>query len=287
MYSEEILDAAAELARKANQEESDYVGEDGLTRCGVCHERKQSRITLTLGGKPRERVVYVPCRCRRAYEEDVAREREKREDMARLKALRGASMLDVRLKDARFENAAETPDNAANYRALRRYAEKFSEMEEKKQGLLLMGDPGTGKTFAAACLVNRLLDEGVSCVMTSFVRLVSMMGVGDDIEGLLSRLTRVRLLVLDDLGAQRDTDYAMERVNDVIDRRYQAGKPMVITTNLKCKQLTDITCMRTWRVYDRVLECCAPLTFTGPSWRRAEASRRAKELTEVLHGAQR
>ena len=158
-------------------------------------------------------------------------------------------------------------------------------MLERNQGLLFYGDVGTGKTFAAACIANYLLAERTSVVMTSFVKLLnSMQSFKEDDEKLISRLNQAKLLIIDDLGAERGSDFTLEKVYNIIDSRYRARKPVILTTNLGLKEMKETTDIRYSRIYDRIFEVCYPMQFTGKSWRKAEAARRFDEMRDFLEG---
>ena len=78
-------------------------------------------------------------------------------------------------------------------------------------------------------------------------------------------------LLFDDLGAERSTDYALERVYDIVDERTRKKKPMIITTNLTLDEMKVETDIRYQRIYDRIFPVCYPINFTGPSWRKTSA----------------
>lgn len=81
-------------------------------------------------------------------------------------------MLDDKFKDISFDSLEETKFNAKNLRTCRRYAERFEEMVKENQGLLLWGNVGTGKSWAAAAIANYLLGKVVPVVMVSFVEII-------------------------------------------------------------------------------------------------------------------
>ena len=97
-------------------------------------------------------------------------------------------------------------------------------------------------------------------------------------------MNSAKLLIIDDLGAERSTDFALEKVYNIIDSRYRAGLPMILTTNLTLKEMKEATDIRYSRIYDRIFEVCYPMEFTGPSWRKVEASRRFEEMRQFLEG---
>jgi len=71
------------------------------------------------------------------------------------------------------------------------------------------------------------------------------------------------LLIIDDLGVERDTPYAMEQVFHLIDARYRSKKPMIITTNLTMQELENPDTREKQRIYSRVLERCTPVQVEG------------------------
>ena len=160
--------AAAE--RSNPKEASDYIGEDGLLMCGKCRTPKRHRMVVA----GEQITVPVMCECQKKAEE-AKRERERREkEMQVISRLRHNSLMDDKFRESTFETFRTKKDNARILKLCKRYATGFEEMMEKNQGLLLYGDVGTGKTFAAACIANYLLDRGVPVVMTSFVKILEL-----------------------------------------------------------------------------------------------------------------
>lgn len=103
----------------------------------------------------------------------------------------------------------------------------------------------------------------------------------EDKNNYISDLMRYPLLILDDVGMERQTEYAMEQVFNVIDARYRSGMPLIITTNLSLAELKAPKSRDHARIYDRILEMCQPVNF-GNQGRRADIARgkmrRAAEL---------
>lgn len=255
--------------------EGDYTDEAGLLRCGKCGQPKRSRIEV--GGE--EIIVPVWCDCM-----IKADEAEKKQSAAALAAMRSAelrrlSLMDSALSAASFDSADMSGDNARSIAMCRRYAEQFPQMRRDNRGLLLFGGIGTGKTYTAACIANALLEQGQAAVMTSLVKLVDS-GADD----LCSRMTAIDLLILDDLGAERTTDYALEKVYNVVDSRYRTGLPVIYTTNLTLEDLKHPPDIRMARIYDRVLERCFPVEFRGVSRRKTAARQGFEDMSELLGG---
>ena len=284
MESIKKIDVAGQIGREADGAAAgDYRGEDGLLYCGKCRTPKQFRLPAGLPGLS-GRLVPVACQCQKDAYAAAKQRREYDEQMRRIAELRNASLMEGRFQKSTFERFEETKENARVLKLCRRYVDRFDEMKMRNQGLLFLGEPGTGKTFAAACIANALLEKRVPLIMTSFVKLVSMLGYGrgEDEEDAIRRFQGAALLIVDDLGAERDTGYAAERVYNVLDSRYRAGKPMILTSNLTLAQMQTAADMRYRRIFDRVLETCYPVEFKGPSWRIAEAARRYDEMQAML-----
>lgn len=282
----------AQAQRAGQPENGDYYDSDGFLVCGKCHTRRQVEVNMpdlkAVPFDPKKKVrvkMPVSCRCRaeRRYQEEQMLQQDK--DMRAMEALKRQSLMDERLRDVSFDSFRKTNDNAYNLKLCLRYANHFDEMLAKNQGLLFYGGVGTGKTFAAACIANQLLNQRIPVIMTSFVKLLeSMQGFSEDDSALIARLNRAKLLIIDDLGAERSTDYALEKVYDIVDSRYRAKLPIILTTNLSMTELKESTDIRYTRIYDRIFEMCYPMQFKGQSWRKVEAARRFDAMKNFLEG---
>ena len=89
------------------------------------------------------------------------------------------------------------------------------------------------------------------------------------------------LLVIDDLGVERNTEYAMEQMFTVIDSRYRSKKPLIVTTNLKLEEIKNPPDLAHARIYDRILERCAPVLFSGKNFRE-EGARATKAAAKEI-----
>lgn len=271
------------IAKKPQMKAGDYIGEDGLLYCGKCHTRKEKELNWFGTGT---RTVGIMCSCESKALEARKEQEQKEEEMQRLRRARISSMMDETFRTATFDNYRKRDGNEKHLGIAQNYCKEFKSMYEKNQGLLFYGSVGTGKSYTAACIANYLLDHNTSVVMTSFVRILQeMQGFDREKEEAFSnRLNSVRLLIIDDLGAERSTDYALEKVYGIIDSRYRAKKPLILTTNLTLNQMQSVSDIRYERIYDRIFEMCYPLKFEGLSWRKREAAQRYEETRRLLEG---
>lgn len=271
------------IARKCNQSvkmnPGDTYDEDGLLVCGVCGKRKQSKLILRDG---ESMIVRAMCECEIKADEEA--ERRKRCE-CEIQKLRSVSLIHKKFRNASFDTYDENNYNAKNRRKCERYAKNFETMRKSNEGLLLWGDVGTGKSHTAACIANYLISQSIPAIMTSFVMLMAEFGFGAARESeLMSAIASTDLVILDDLGAERDTEYAQEKVYSIIETRYRSQKPLILTTNLSLTEMMNEEDTRYKRVYDRVFEMCHPIQFTGPSRRKTDAAKRFDNIERFLNG---
>ena len=98
----------------------------------------------------------------------------------------------------------------------------------------------------------------------------------------IDSIGRYDLLILDDLGVERNTSYAMEQMFQVVDRRYRSCKPLIVTTNLSLEQMKNAPDVEHSRIYGRILEYCAPILFSGKDMRKNNADTTKTTAREIL-----
>lgn len=258
--------------------EGDHIGEDGLVYCGKCGSRKQLRVKF--GDKTH--VVRCVCKCESKELEEKKRQEEYEEQMSRINRLKEASMMDKKYREVTFDKYEVREENKKVFEMAKKYADRFQNMYKKNQGLLLYGPVGTGKSFTAACIGNYLLDNAKPVIMTSFVKILQDIWENDREAEYITILNSASLLIVDDLGTERETDYALEKVYNIIDSRVRANKPMIITSNLELNDMMECEDIRKKRIYDRILECCYPMYVGGKSFRMMKAAQRFDEMKDFL-----
>lgn len=271
----DIIDTInARAARQYSEHEGDYRNEDGLLMCGNCHTQKECVLTKSDGTT---RTVHCACDCSVTQNKREAEEKRKRDRMQYLDSMRRTGFPDAEMREWTFAKSDHTDQKNENI--ARKYVENFNAMREQGTGLLLCGSVGTGKSFLAAAIANELISQGTPCLMTNFSRIISRISekFGGD-QKYLDNLNRFDLLIIDDLGAERDSEYMWEKVMGVIDARYRAGLPLIVTTNLKPKDLYDPSDIRRQRVFSRLKEMCIFLEVNG-------ADRRSKKMQDKLTAA--
>ena len=165
------------------------------------------------------------------------------------------------------------------------YVSHWEEMKANSLGLLLWGDVGTGKSFFAGCIANALLDKGIPILMTNFSRILNTLtGIySDDRNQFIDSFNKYSLLIIDDLGIERSSEFALEQVFNVIDSRYRSKKPLIVTTNLTLDVLNHPKVQARASIYDRVLERCVPLKINNQNIRELNAAANMQEARKILN----
>ena len=197
--------------------------------------------------------------------------------------LRSEAFRDMPAAGWRFEAAAVTTPQLEKARG---YAQNWDEFKKAGIGLLLFGNVGTGKSYAAGCIANALIDRLESVLFVGMSDVVNRMqgNFGSDRDHYMKSLMRPDLLILDDLGAERNTSFGKERVFDVVDKRLLTDKPMIVTTNIPLSVMKQAADWDARRIFDRILEVCVPIRFDGENFRKGNASANIKKAAEMLNG---
>lgn len=276
----DIIDTInARAARQYSENEDDYRNEDGLLMCGKCHTQKECVLPKKDGTT---RTVRCACECSVVQNAKEAEAKRKRDRLQYLDSMRRTGFPDSEMREWTFAKSDHTDQRNENI--ARRYVANFDAMRKQGTGLLLCGQVGTGKSFLAACIANELISQGTPCLMTNFSRIISRVSekFGGD-QKYLDDLNRFDLLIIDDLGVERDSEFTWEKVMNVIDSRYRAGLPIIITTNLGPKEFTDRSDIRRQRVFSRLKEMCVCLEVKGVD-RRGQKMQHKLETAKSLLG---
>ncbi|SMP38323.1 ATP-binding protein [Anoxynatronum buryatiense] len=274
-------------ARKMGKTANAHDFHDTHDTCDTCGTKRTTTITIL--GISRK----VPCVCRCQAEAQALRKRDeqRREIIRRIEKLKKYSLMDARFRNSTLAAWNDDVGCPKLKKTILRYVEAWPEMKTCNIGLMLLGNPGVGKSFAAFAVANELISRHREVVIA-----VSAMGLLARIRETFNRqdreaeidiirtLENASLLVLDDLGSEQKTDWATAMLYQIIDNRYRSGKPLLITTNLSLQQLQQkLTGYdQVVRTYDRLMEMCQPITVKGPSQRAAVARSKRDQLIQLI-----
>ena len=266
-----------------DKQEEDFV-ENGILYCGKCHEPKQAWINWfpDKDGNPQKNLVRIMCQCDIDMEQAEAQKKAQTEfDEAERRI---NLIFHTDRKDIRWTFDQDDSPNGPISRTCRKYVEEWDAMKADNIGILFYGKKGNGKSFYASCIYNALIDKRVTAAFTSTANLMNVLGKWDKSE-IFDAISRVKLLVLDDLGAERDTSYSAELMYAVIDARYKAGLPTIVTTNLALADMEAEEDVWRSRIYDRIIEMCPiQIRMTGDSRRAGISSERREKARQIMLG---
>ena len=214
--------------------------------------------------------------------EDVARPCECREQrLARARTRGVASVIPPRYRGVSFDrppvsDMARDLQTRAAVAEVRAFTEELDERLEAGRGLWLFGDTGTGKTTLAMLVSKTAIEAGRSVAIYSLPKLLARIRRtydsepgGDSYLSFFERLTSVDLLHIDDLGAEKRTDWVMEQLYALINERYEAQRSILVTTNLPHEELEDQVGQRT---ISRLSQVCDEVPLFGSDRRYGQAA---------------
>ena len=259
-----LVQAVENSKNQNNRVEGDYMGEDGLLYCGKCHTRKQSRINI-LGN-----TLTPNCLCACEYaklEEQDALEQQQAADWRKNEREKSLAAISISVRDYNnisFDNFRISENNRILYNAGKHYLEKLAEQPDL--GLIFCGSVGTGKTYTAACIEKELKKRNISTVITSFAKVLEQ--DIDERTFIIQQILKNKVVIIDDLSAERSTSYGQEIIYNVIDTICREGKSLIVTTNRTKAEMLNSQDINTKRIYDRVLSVCVPIEVKGKSVRQ-------------------
>lgn len=258
--------------------EDEYLNEaNGLIYCRKCQTPRQTRIAVF----NKTITPSVLCKCEKERRGNEEAERQRRAFMDRVSRLKANGLQDKAYRDYTFANDLGYNPEIKNARI---YVDHWEEMRATSSGILLWGDVGTGKTFIAGCIANALLDKGIPVLMTNFARILNTLTnmYAEDRNGFIDSLNEYSLLIIDDLGMERNSGFALEQVFSVIDSRYRSKKPLIVTTNLTLSEMKHPADISHARIYDRVLERCVPICINRQNIREMNSASNIARMKDLF-----
>jgi DNA replication protein DnaC len=202
--------------------------------------------------------VAQPCRCR-----------AQRVERRRASSL--SAVIPRKYRGASFDRPPVTDMPAPQVQLVKRFVRELDENLDAGRGLWFYGSVGTGKTTLAMLVSRAALDAGRSVAIYSLPRLLAEIRATfeTDSEGsyvdFLDRLAAVDLLHVDDVGAERTSDWVLEQLYAIVNARYEDERSVIVTTNLERDELVDQIRERT---VSRLEEMCTLVPLYGEDARR-------------------
>ena len=238
---------------KPSIDKNDYI------ECEYC-KNKLYRKTIEwnlYGTKRVMKLDYERCNCKDAQkywnEYDMKKLQMFEEEKKLRKMQEFANKVDKIIKNSKmskrnlnykFDNFEVNSNNKKVYQSLKNYSEKLVNEVERK-GLILVGNNGVGKTHLACSIANELIKNGIPIIYGTLINLLAELKNTYDVYNNISEMKiiklyeKVDLLIIDDLGKEKPSEWGLEKLFTIINSRYENNLPVIITTNYDQNSLID------------------------------------------------
>ena len=230
---------------KPSIDKNDYI------ECEYC-KNKLYRKTIEwnlYGTKRVMKLDYERCNCKDAqkyWNEYDVKKLQMLEEEKKLRMMQEfANKVDKIIKNSKmsrrnlnykFENFEVNSNNKKVHQSLKEYSEKLANSVERK-GLILVGNNGVGKTHLACSIANELIKDGIPIIYGTLINLLAELKNTYDVDNNISEMEiiklyeKVDLLIIDDLGKEKPSEWGLEKLFTIINSRYENNLPVIITTN--------------------------------------------------------
>lgn len=293
----EVMHIIAVKSEAANPRvEGDYIGADGILYCGKCRTAKQCR---PFHSAP-DCAVYCLCKC--GINAQRQAEAQQKRDEAERNRRECFQDEDGNIKEDRWNTFAHDWFSGTENSVLsRNYARMLCEVLDEEQKnrreladrkaelkprpecdwLLFSGTTGSGKSHYAACICNAVIDSGYTALFTSISEIERKLFGNQDKTEVYSALARYDLVVIDDFGAERESEYMNDIRYNVINYLMIMNIPCIITTNLSKKEMMSGNNANR-RTYSRILKKAIPVAFVGEDLRQRKYEQEAADRRSKL-----
>ena len=219
-------------------------------KCKFCgKDLKPIGLDYLYANMPLSSIEYERCNCKqsKAYwnEVDLKEEKQKKrkqfEQMIRQFYIQ--NYINKRIQDYQFENFIITETNKKEVEIAKDFTEKCIN-KNQKNGLIITGKSGVGKTHLATAILNKLTEKDLLVLMGRLILLLDVIkdtfkDFSSKEKDIIELYSKVDMLIIDDLGTERISSWALEKLYTIIENRNENKLPIIVTTRFNKESLLD------------------------------------------------
>lgn len=219
-------------------------------KCKFCgKDLKPIGLDYLYANMPLSSIEYERCNCKqsKAYwnEVDLKEEKQKKrkqfEQMIRQFYIQ--NYINKRIQDYQFENFIITETNKKEVEIAKDFTEKCIN-KNQKNGLIITGKSGVGKTHLATAILNKLTEKDLLVLMGRLILLLDVIkdtfkDFSSKEKDIIELYSKVDILIIDDLGTERISSWALEKLYTIIENRNENKLPIIATTRFNKESLLD------------------------------------------------
>lgn len=254
--------------------DNDYIIEDVLY-CGNCNTPK--REYQTFGNEKIQ--VPILCKCQKEKTEKYKEQKRREDEQQEINRLRQKGLPEL------FHSYTFANDNHHNQDVTdvcNNYVSRFGKMQEHNLGIIFCGNVGSGKTFYACMIANALIDKLYSVKLVNLPMIINKLQQTFDKDEIIQELLRYDLLIFDDIGVERNSDFVNEQIYTIINARYETKKPFLVTTNIPRAELENPKNVAHERIYSRILQVCSTIKKVANQDQRLENAEEKRKLAKEI-----
>ena len=242
-----------------NQILKPLIDKNDFIQCEYCKNKLYRKIIEweLYGTKRTIALDYERCECNDAqaywHEYDIKKlrmlEEEKKLELMqefsrKVKKIIKNSKMSKRNLSYKFDNFELNTRNEKVFNNLKNYSKRLVNCIEKK-GLILVGNNGVGKTHIACSIANKLIENGIPVIYGTLINLLAELRNSYDTDNNISEIEIIKLyenvglLIIDDLGKEKPSEWGLEKLFTIINSRYENNLPVIITTNYNQNSLVE------------------------------------------------
>ena len=222
-------------------------------KCKFCgKDLKPIGLDYLYANMPLSSIEYERCDCKQARdywnEIDLKEEKQKKrkqfEQMIRQFYIQ--NYISKQIQDYQFDNFIITETNKKEVEIAKDFTKKCIN-KNQKNGLIITGKSGVGKTHLATAILNQLTEKDMLVLMGRLILLLDVIrdtfkDFSSKEKDIIELYSKVDVLIIDDLGTERISSWALEKLYTIIENRNENKLPIIVTTRFNKESLLDRFC---------------------------------------------